>query len=516
MVVATCDASIKIFKGAAIEAVIKVDGIPSSICPFHNGSSSLLAAAVGSTIYLFRDLRPYGKFVAPQIELSKTEQCAWLDIRAGCDIGTAADKLKTARDAGEILSARSLQLIALESPESQAKFARSVGAVPQFDASIVCLESLRKNKSTLVSSLVLGLESGSVHVLDPGATKIILSFELGVAPMAMSTFGELDSTYVVAVACRNMRVHMLGEKGRRPIIQLESQPVGLLWTSEKILWVGTSDSELSAFTCQGKKMSSHRLPSPIHALEMFEVQSNRAVSGIIVALRNGEVRLYHGKVLVNTLAIPDGVRAMRFGRFSREDGTLAVITAAGGIEIKMLPRLAGGFSHPVPLSGPSLTVPERSQLCIDQSQRELLDGSSLYAAFQTESLKLRIRTAQTYRTASEKSSTTREHPSLRLSAGVLGLGPFFYLRVVVRNGGETALTGCSVCCAFDHEVYRMPRSQVSLPLLLPCAASSLTLEVECMDENASSGAINVTISNLIGDVPLAAAAVTMPRSEVLD
>ena len=53
---------------------------------------------------------------------------------------------------------------------------------------------------------------------------------------------------------------------------------------------------------QGKRLWVHKLPAPITLVEMLDYKTQGA-KGVIVALRNKEVRLYRGKYLINLLQV---------------------------------------------------------------------------------------------------------------------------------------------------------------------------------------------------------------------
>jgi Bardet-Biedl syndrome 1 protein len=72
------------------------------------------------------------------------------------------------------------------------------------------------------------------------------------------------------------------------------------------------------------------------------------------------------------------VRAMRFGRFSREDNALALAMRSGAVVVKMLQRSAnvgdeaGGAAvgGPPPEQDVPLPLPQKTQLYVDQTERE--------------------------------------------------------------------------------------------------------------------------------------------------
>ena len=49
------------------------------------------------------------------------------------------------------------------------------------------------------------------------------------------------------------------------------------------------------------------------------------IKGLLVALANGEIRIYNGKHLVHTLETKESIMGMCFGTFGREEGSLCII-----------------------------------------------------------------------------------------------------------------------------------------------------------------------------------------------
>ena len=58
---------------------------------------------------------------------------------------------------------------------------------------------------------------------------------------------------------------------------------------------------------QGKRLWIHKLPDSITALELLDHRP-RGIKGVIVALKNREVRLYRDKFLVNTITLDVSLR----------------------------------------------------------------------------------------------------------------------------------------------------------------------------------------------------------------
>jgi Bardet-Biedl syndrome 1 protein len=108
------------------------------------------------------------------------------------------------------------------------------------------------------------------------------------------------------------------------------------------------DNVIHSFHFKGKKNYSIYLPEPITTMCMLSMSRIRDTKALVVALSNGEVRLYNKKHLVSTLKSQDVVTAMRFGPYGREEASLILCYKSGALAIKMLQRQAklDVSSHP--------------------------------------------------------------------------------------------------------------------------------------------------------------------------
>ena len=177
MIVASSNAAtadLKIFRGTVLESEVRLPDIPVSVCPFYMGNATpLLGVASGAFVYLYRDLRPYGKFAVPPVDIARVESETWESLCANAiDVGKAVAALAGAQDDGVRLSSRSLDLLAIPDAAMQAKFARSFREPPRQDTVITCMEPLAKGGPAAVTCLALGTEHGTIHVLDQTATKV--------------------------------------------------------------------------------------------------------------------------------------------------------------------------------------------------------------------------------------------------------------------------------------------------------------------------------------------------------
>jgi Bardet-Biedl syndrome 1 protein len=274
-------------------------------------------------------------------------------------------------------------------------------------------------------------------------------------------------------------------------------------------------------------------PATVTALETMRVA--RQVY-LVVALSSGDVRFYKEKVLLHTLRSTDVVKALRFGRFGREDSSLALITRSGGLLVKILMRTAnlepragsesGHFDGTASLQLEPLEMPLLSPLAAGQATRERGMAAEMHASFQRDLIKLRLATAQAYveritlgevsdsgsRTGSDPTSND-QGPTVNLNVEVLGLGPSFLLKVATQNNGGRALKDVAVAVAYGPSLYRVTPALVGLPILLPGSSHSVSIQVECVDESAPPSSLKLFVVNPQSQVPYASAVVSMPQSE---
>jgi hypothetical protein len=333
------------------------------------------------------------------------------------------------------------------------------------------------------------------------------------------------------------------------------------------------DPQIHAFTLRGKKAYSIYLPEAILCMELLALTRTRTAKAMLVGLTSGEVRLYAEKHLVATLHLNEPMTGLRFGCYGREEGALALVGASGALTIKMLQRTAkfdagSGALGPPPEQDVPLSIPKKTKLYVEQTQREREQATDMHRAFQRDLCKLRLSTARAY----VKMITDGQGPmsyssgsALRLTAQVQGLGPRFKIKLSLQNTGSKAVSDLSVALNYNAMIYRIKAALFGVPVRrarartesrdhaaprcgaahllllllispcatrrlaahLPCATRRLTqllvpglihridAELECVDENGSADVVRVFVCPPKSAVPILSAIVTMPQSELL-
>jgi Bardet-Biedl syndrome 1 protein len=72
--------------------------------------------------------------------------------------------------------------------------------------------------------------------------------------------------------------------------------------------------------------------------DIVDVCSMRAKNTqcILVALKNGDIRMYNDKHHIDTLNVREPINGLIFGVFGREEGCLLINTISGSIQTKIL------------------------------------------------------------------------------------------------------------------------------------------------------------------------------------
>ena len=311
----------------------------------------------------------------------------------------------------------------------------------------------------------------------------------------------------------------------KTVIEPEALPCDLVRLPQTV-WVGCMNNIVSSYQLNGRKNFSIYLPSQIAGMEaMWRSSSRHAI--VIVALQNGEIRLYNGKTLINTYNLNARVSALRFGRFGREDAVLVAITDHGDLHIKILPRKASldvpvSQSAALPEQDVPLRVPQKTKLYVEQTQREREQAVEMHCAFQRDLCKLRLHTARAYMKVLNDGqapmamvgSTSGTSASLTLNASVFGLGPLFKLNLCVQNTGSRPVYRVQILFQWDTDMYNPSKSQIPVPIILPGPTYNFEVPIRCLQPSVASGTFNVCVCSPESCQPMLSAVVKMPLSEL--
>jgi len=562
LVVADATGKLRVFSGVRqrSEHPIASQGEPCAVTSFYADDRlprvPAVAVAAGPHVYVYRSLRPFVRFTAPAIDIDEKEVDVW---RQETDPETTRASLRSLHDGGARLSPRSLACLPMEGDQLEDHVQRCRSIPFSTQDVVTCLSSVKKSldEPDAQGLLVIGTESKLCLVLDPTCTNITARIRLPSAPVAIKTAGVFDVEWRAYVACRDDRVYTLtsGEhKGsvviRRPHIELETAIVGIA-PGDKSVYVATADSSIRCFAAKARKQFTLHTPEPITNLERLDLKGQREAILILAALTNGDVRMYRGKDLVDVLRVGERIAALACGPYSREVNTLCLVTKAGGLIVKMLPRrhelaTATYGGGPPPEQDIPLDIPKKTKLYLDQTEREREMAPEMHRRFQQETVNLQVTTAKAYLELLQRgeiagaSMPQKEEEDAKeeeedkvlvdLRAVVKGLGPFFHLEVEVANLGDESLLQIPILLSYNPEKYKSPKPLIQIGALVPGVPLKCIFELECLDTSAVDQEIEIQVlpsqledvlretDRLESDVNFSAlvmSRVTMPQSSML-
>ncbi|WIA09492.1 hypothetical protein OEZ85_008892 [Tetradesmus obliquus] len=554
LVVADADKKIKVWKGTAKASEHALVEAPVAITSFITDSTAprvpTLAVAAGPHVYMFRSLRPFYKFTLPAGDVSPAEDAVWKQVEAGkLEAAAAAQQLQHLQDKGSLqLTARSQQLLALAGdPQAQQQFAAdSSGQAAAGNLScITCMDAVRQAKDELdaVSRLVLGTEDCRVLILNAAGTAVDKAITLPAVPAFLATTGELDEGYRITVAARDGRLYNIKSGAlSRSVIQLDSQPVGVVRAGRQIV-VGTMADALHCYTGKGAKQYTLYMPASILTLQLLPAAAARQSKCVVVALANGEVRVYNDKALVSLHSSSSPVMGLCAGRYAREDCSLISVTATGALDIKIMPRTANleaaavGSSGPPPEQDVPLDVPKKTRLYVEQTQRERAQAVDMHRVFQRDLAKMRLATAHAFvkvltdgqeiapalrpsrawqkASAADGAASHAAAANLSMNVSIQGLGPRFRLLLNLSNEGQELATDLRVLVqAEDEAMYQVHTPHFAVPALVPLLQYTYKVDATCLQPALGAGAVRVIVVGRAQQSPLMTALVKMPVSEL--
>ncbi|EDV24075.1 uncharacterized protein TRIADDRAFT_26650, partial [Trichoplax adhaerens] len=527
------DMKLKVWKGTSLVSETTIIDLPTGVCTFHMDATEPRVPAVGVAsgpfIYVYKNLKPFFKFTLPPLEVNKLEQELWEQAREEkIDALTLKKSLERLKDDSRTpLTIRSLRYVLLEQSDLEA-FLRVHKHTPlKRQTVITAIAALKKSHADddAISCLVVGTESQDVYVLDSEAYTVLAKMTLPSVPVFLSVSGLFDVEYRIVVACRNGNLYTLKRGAKHPgksCIELKSQPVGIERIGKNII-VGCMDQTLNCFTTKGKRIWSLDMPDTINTLELLSYKA-RGIKAVLVALNNGETRIYRDKFLVNVIKTQDPVTGLKFGRFGREDCSLILVTKAGGLSVRILKRNTTFETKDTQqlVGAPSgqnlkLNVPRKTKLFVDQMQRERENYVSMHRTFQHDLYRLRLESARSYVRALTTSlnpvSALLQDP-LKLSATVQGIGPVFKLTINLQNtSANNPSFDLLMTSQYDDALYKLDRTYIQIPMIVPGLSYNFEIMVECLSDKGISDNIKVFVLHKGKSSPIITAVISMPISE---
>lgn len=530
-----CDSSkkLKVYRGTALAMETDLLDYPVAAAVTYAEIATpripSISVAAGSYVFIYRQLRPYRKWTCPPMEISPAETEVWTDLKMDLvDIPGAIQRLIAARDSGVVLTARSADLIGMDD-ESEAGVAKRTSfvndmnvVVPYVQQTLItCMDVLKKDSddSDAISLLVVGTESGIVYILpqDPSNSNYLCKVALPTsAPVSFSITGLFDVDWRILVACRDGKMYTIksGDVRGTAVLTGSAFDAGCQITAvakqDKFLWVSTMDKLLSCYSFKGKRTAAIVLNEDVVELTSICIRRAKTSHLLLVALASGEIRMYKELKLFHSFTVEKPVQAMKFGAYGREDNSLVIVHGKGSLTFKILKRLvdlesgAGSALGAPKEQEVPLSIPKKTKLYVEQTQRERELASDIHRSFQKDLCRLRLETARAYvKTLTDghlMGITTMGSADVRIQVQVQGLGPKFVLRVTLQATGTHPVLQTRLIFSYNTDYYIMghcPESQqsIAVPILLPGPKHVIETQILNTDAQGRAGQVVVMLTH---------------------
>lgn len=333
---------------AGVQGSALLLGDPAALAAFHLTDSTprvpAVAVASGVHVYIYRNMRPYFRFVVPEVPLAPAEAKLWDALREGVLApDTLPQQLAEIREASKVrLSAMGAQLVSAyaagRAAEVQDLLAQGRQRKPQQGTAICAMRMLYRQDVTtsLVGQLVLGTESGEVLVLGPGAQTVALRVQLpsGMVAASIATFGAFDIEYRIAVATREGSVCII-RNGRLVHTLHVQQPVLAVAVHSTMTAVLTACGHITAYNSRGNLLWRIKPRSRPTCLITLPITSSRSSTLLAAGCADSNVLVFsdHGTLLMDWLVQEkegiDQFRAM-LAKATERDGRQSTAALAAG------------------------------------------------------------------------------------------------------------------------------------------------------------------------------------------
>ncbi|KAJ3215532.1 Bardet-Biedl syndrome 1 protein [Dinochytrium kinnereticum] len=478
----------------------------------------MLALASGPSIYMYRNRQPFYKFSLPAVSPDPMEAEVWSNLAEaaggvlegdGMDpvvIESAFFRLTHLRELANVfLTERSRRFLVVGGEEREGFVRRSVGFPLVVEPVITCMTTLPRsnNPTNPIGCLVIGSEERVVYIISPPNYSIIEKFQLSSPVVFLSTWGCYeDGGYRIAAACRDNHVYMVAPDICYRIIQVQVPACGLI-LFEKSIVVACMNHSVYSYHLKGRLLFVRAMPAPIVAL-CDAKYPEKSLNGYVVALMNGEVRLYSDRNFVTAVYLNQPAVGIRFGVFGRESGALVMVQKDGALTVKILKRQANLEEMVGSVTGPPreqevpIPVPRKTRLFVEQMNRERQKPGEIYKDFERDIARLRGFADTAFDRLARKNSETSlpvlEDIPVQLELELIGLGPEYHLILTCRNVGTKPIFNLVATVLGDPAIHQIDHPVILLVIISPNREVKRLTRVVTLDGN-SAGAIKVYLSD---------------------
>ncbi len=168
---------------------------------------------------------------------------------------------------------------------------------------LTCMKSMNKNKEDIksISHLLVCNENRELIIMEASGIKIKKSIKHPSVGVFIETSGLYDIDGKIFVACRDGKIYVIkGGALTNQVYDIGSKPVGMVYLDKSIV-VASMNNVVSSYYGKGKKNYSIYMPCSITNIEKMIMKRTKAVNAVLVALSNGEIRMFNNKFLITTI-----------------------------------------------------------------------------------------------------------------------------------------------------------------------------------------------------------------------
>uniref|UniRef100_A0AC34QCC4 Bardet-Biedl syndrome 1 N-terminal domain-containing protein n=1 Tax=Panagrolaimus sp. JU765 TaxID=591449 RepID=A0AC34QCC4_9BILA len=507
------------------------------------GDPPCVGVAVGSSLLVYRNMKPYYRFSLPPDGIHPAEIELWKSaMKKLINHKELFDGLNQIRSEVSLLrmSFHSQSFLTLETEEERKNVLAQISSqsgekLNISNQLITCATTIKKNETGKAETdiIILGTELGTIYWIDSQAYNVLAQCKIGATPFKLFAHGQFDLESRLFVCTRESDVIVIKKNSRDDIktatITMKS-PVSTIAASKSQIVMATRDNHLVFCTFKGRKQSEVQVSEPIIDMESFFYEP-RQYSGILVAFRQ-RVDIYMDNFVVDSLKIDSSIDWIKFGRLGREDAVLLIGTILGGIGIYIFRRTATLTAHSAEIGPPAaqsvkLSIPKKSKAFIDQSLREREDPPKMHQTYQRDlyMLRLHITKAYTELTSSNTLPTKEsekmdvsvnvyESEKMDVSVNVYGFGPNFRIEVKAMTLTEVSNQKRWISFKVDKNLYKIEREMIPMPILMKNVEVNFTNAVRCLHpENGMQGEVKIIITVETKKAPVWLTTFEMPLSE---
>ncbi|KAE9551074.1 hypothetical protein FO519_005711 [Halicephalobus sp. NKZ332] len=526
---------LKLLKGLTVVNDSFLTEVPAGMVVFVSdpGHSPCVAVAIGSSLLVYRNMKPYYRYNLPQNELHPSEVELWKSaIQRSITVKElfhGLQQLKSEISIGK-MSFHSQHFLTLGEEdtiiEALGQIISNAGEKINISNLIItCITTMKKVESTKTETdvIVVGTELGSIFWIDSQAYSILNHFQINGIPDKIFAYGQYELESRLFICTRESDVIVLKKNTQgdfsTTVITMKSPVVSIAGNKNHIV-LATRNNFLVFCTFKGKKQAEIQLPEPVIDMETFFYEPKQ-YSGLLVAFKQ-HVSIYIDQFVVDTLKVDFDIEWIKFGRFGREDAVLIIGTSAGGIGVHIFRRTALLTAQASEVGPPAaqhhkLTIPKKSKAFIDQSLRERENPQRMHATYQRDLYMLRLHITKAFAELTGTNSglvPTKDSEKMDINVDVNGFGPCFRVNIRIVVAGEMVNHQRWIAFSCDKTLYFIDKNLIPIPKLINNVEFTFTNGIRCLSpEKGIQGEIKVFILSENRRAPLWTTSFEMPLSE---